>query len=143
MAGQALRVIPRQTLNFSYLGASATETRVVAGKIPSGPYTQGSLLVRVHGKSIGGGSLVVNVILDASTAEDPNATFLGATALGTVTVDANSTVGGFSLAPLVGQGSTAVPLGSMVAIQVKGLQSGTPGDDLIVDLSADLILKSA
>ena len=72
VAGHALRVIPRQTLNFSYLDASSSETRVVAGKIPTAPWTEGSLLVRVHGKAFGQGSLVVSVILDASTDEDPS-----------------------------------------------------------------------
>ena len=137
MAGQALRVIPRQILNFSYLGASLSETRVVAGKIPSGPWTEGSLLVRVHGKAFGAGSLVVSVILDASTDEDPNATFLGSSALATVTIDTNTIPAGeFSLVALSGA------LGGRVAIQVLATQT-TAGQNLVVDLSADLILKSA
>ena len=137
MAGQALRVIPRQTLDFSYLGSSATETRVVAGKIPSGPWTQGSLLVRVHGKSFGAGNLKVNVILDASTDEDPNRTFLGSSALATVTIDLNTIAAGeFSLVALSGA------LGGRVAIQVKANQT-TGGENLVVDLSAELILKAA
>ena len=141
MSGQALRIIPRQVFDFSYLATSGTETRVLAGKIPTAGFTEAELLVRIHNVTISGGTptIDVDVILDNSTDEDPANDFLGATAItgGTSTVDVNSTDGTANLVAITGS------LGSAVAVRVVATQDAQNAETLVADISVDLILKSA
>ena len=131
MAGQALR----------YLAAGASQTHVLAGKIPTARFTKAELLVRAHTVGIDSAgtdaSITVDVVNDASTDEDPNATFLGDTAItdAEVTIWEGTANGAFALAPLTGD------FGSMVAVRVIGLQSTGTAYSLVAEISADLILK--
>ena len=136
-----MNIIPRQTFDFTYLAAGASETRVLAGKIPTARFTKAELLVRVHTVGIDSAgtdaSITVDVVNDASTDEDPNATFLGDTAItdAEVTIWEGTANGAFALAPLTGD------FGSMVAVRVIGLQSTGTAYSLVAEISADLILK--
>jgi len=134
-------IIPRQTFDFTYLAAGASETRVLAGKIPTTRFTKAELLVRVHTVGIdpagANATITVDVVNDASTDEDPNATFLGDTAItdAEVIIWEGTANGAFGLAPLSGD------FGSMVAVRVIGLQSTVTAYSLVAEISADLILK--
>lgn len=141
MSGQVLRVIPRQVFDFTYLGVGANEGRALVGKIPSAQFTEGSLLLRVHNKNIvGTGAIVVNVAVDASTDEDPLNPFVDTqSALAEVSLEiaTGPAPGTFTNVAL-----TAGGLASMLAVTILANQ-GTAGDALVVDISADLILKSS
>ena len=141
MSGHRLNIIPRQTFDFTYLAAGASQTHVLAGKIPTARFTKAELLVRAHSVGIDSAgtdaSITVDVVNDASTDEDPNRTFLGDTAIagGYVTFTEATSGGAFELWPLTGD------FGSMVAVRVIGLQSTGTAYSLVAEISADLILK--
>ena len=141
MRGQLIQVIPRQLSDFTYLSPGASEARVVLGRLPTVGFNEATLLVRCHSNSIdpnGAGKVTVSVVVDASTPEDPDNTFLGASAVqgGAVTLDGGSAAGSFTLTTLTGD------LGAAVALKVVAAQDAASALSLAIDFSADLVFRA-
>ena len=131
-------VISKRSFDFTGLTAAATQRLVLAQGIDARGMNEGTLVVRVHERSVAGGStgaIVVRVRPDARTAEDPSALFSGPAYVELTAADAVST------APF------HVPAGfwpsaETLLVEVEGRQDAINGNQaLSASLSVDLVLR--
>lgn len=142
MAGQVIELLPRTNFDFTFLGNSESQMRVLVGKIPTAQWTKGKLMVRVHNTSIPESStskIDVILALDASTSQDPEHTFVQSTPItnGTVSVTEAAEEGEVLVSSDIDGG-----LGYMLAMAVHGQMAPT-ADKLQAELSVVLVLKDS
>lgn len=138
MSGTFIEICPPRMFDFSNIQASAgfaAMSVLVAERINVVPWTQGSLVVRVHSVNIPqpSDSIMVTASPEGFTYEDPTAVFV-ASAATTVTV-AGTTAPGFSL------GALSLPFGAMLRIDVLGNRYSATTDYLSARLSLGLAMK--
>lgn len=136
MSGRVIRAVPRTDLDFSWVDNGTTEYRYAAGRIDASQFTQVDLWVRVHSRElVSGGQILVRVIQDGYTNDDPGNSFLGSP-LATVTIDSSTEPG-----TLLTKAATS-ELGPALAVLVEAVQPASAGS-LIANISVDLALKGA
>jgi len=134
---KVVRVTDPETHDFDEIGDAGTQTITLARRLSSSEFTQLDLLVRVHEAVtlVTDGSIVVNVVADGFTHDDPSVDFFGEV-LASVTLSGALTAGQFEIATATSK------LGSMVAVQIVATQPQTAGT-LSSRLSMDLVFKSS
>ena len=135
MPGVVMEIAPKRNYDFDDLANAANLTCDVVDHVDVSQWCEGTLMVNVHSNSVVAGAQIdVLVVQDGFTAEDPSATFTGAT-LATITIDENDT------APVFVTQAFSTNFGSMLKVQVKGSQDGSPVA-CNAELSIRLSLKS-
>ena len=134
---QVVRVTDPKTFDFDDIGNGGDQTLTIARRVPSAQFTQLDLMVRVHEDVtlVTNGTIVVNVVTDGFTEDDPTVDFFGA-AIATVTLSGPLSAGDFTV------WTATTKLGAMVAVQIVATQPGTAGT-LHAKISIDLALKSS
>ena len=130
MPGQSHTILSKRLFDC----ANGSATYVAAKAVPVVNWTQGSLLVRVHGASFTGASkFEVIAKTTAPSAEEPSVDFIATgTAVATATIDSGNSAGD------VEKASLAADFGAFLQITVVGtLDSG----DCNATISIDLVLK--
>lgn len=136
MPGTIIPVFSRRMFDFDNVQAPGEVELVIGKGIEVEQYTEGTLLVRVHGHAIDPSARIE--LLAKATApsdEDPEVDFVGPIVL-VVTIDA------CACAPGLVKGSFATDPGERVTITVRGLQTGTAPASCKAELSAELVVKS-
>jgi hypothetical protein len=137
VAGIVHKAFCLRTWNFSGLvtGAVNYEEYCILKNFPVEGYREGTLLVRVHSRtmSVGTSSIVVRAVETAPSAEEPDVDYEG-TELASVSVSTGTD-------PELVTADFSTPFGGAVTIYVKGIQGGSAGDPVTAALSVDLVLK--
>lgn len=132
MAGVLIPFLPETHYNFSYLGASATETVRLAGAIPVSDYVSAVLLVRLHTNNNSAGTVALKAYPAAPSMSDPRA-YVDATADLSVSFTTDT-------APKLLKDSTSTIGGGHYAIYLEVTQNATPAT-LAFQISADLLVR--
>jgi len=140
MAGTAVRVIPKRTLDFSQVasGSGAAQEIVLAQGIDISEWREVSLMVRTHSNSFGGnvGQIDIYAYAEGRTDEDPGVLFTSTTPLGTVTITSVTSAGSYNV------NSLGANLGSMIKIAAKGTRTDSLSTNAITaSVSIDLSFK--
>jgi len=92
MASQYIEIIKERTIDFSQLGQNNTVIQSLSDAIFVGDYRELALMVRVHSKTIAGGSLNFMVLNELPSRDDPAPYFVEpvASALASITVDGSN-----------------------------------------------------
>ncbi len=131
MSGQVQSVITKRDFDFSNLTASTIEVPLVRA-VDVTDAKDITLQVRVHSRTITGGSIQVIARAISLTAEEPDTNFVSAaTDLATITLSA--------AAPILHLASLTTPFGSMVQVLVKG--TGAAASTIRANISVDLIVR--
>ncbi len=131
-------IIRRTTYDFGALDAGGEQTLVLRRSLPARE-SRGTLMVRVHDVSVGGGSdgdITIAVRADGFTTNDPAQQFFGET-LASVTVAAD---GSSAPAYLV---ETFAVTSDHLMVQIEALQDGSSALALSARVSVDLLLDDA
>lgn len=138
MSGTLIPLFGKQRFDFTWQGASASQTIIIHPAVNVIPYQSIRLQLRFHGCS--GGALVgtQTVILSAygtgPSDEDP-AEFTKGTALLSVTLNSSSTIPSLNTA-------VATDPDGYLKVVLTFTQTGTGGTPFWVELSGDLIARA-
>ncbi len=131
MSGQVHSIITRRQFDFSNLTASTIEIPLVRA-VDVTDATDITLQVRVHARTVSGGSIQVIARAVSLTNEEPDTDFLSAGSdLATITLSA--------AAPTLHLASLSTPFGAMLRILVKG--TGAAASTIQATISVDIIVR--
>ena len=136
--GTKIGIIRRTTYDFGDLAPGGSQTLVLRRSIPA-DLPRGTLMVRVHALSVGGGSdgdVVVSVRADGFTTNDPSQLFFGET-LASVTVAADGDTAPGYFVETFGVSS------DHLMVQLEATQDASSSLALSVRISVDLLLDDA
>jgi hypothetical protein len=128
MAGMTIPLFTKRAFTFS-----ATTTTPVVKAVDVSHYTEGALIVRVHGGTIDAGSIAVRARTTAPSPEDPAVDFVSTSNVAVVTLSTGLGSGD------LGVGALSANFGGFLRVDVVGTySSGT----LSATLSAELVVKA-
>lgn len=134
MSGTVLNLLDRTPYDFSGLGQGAGTTVRVSRDIDISQWPEGTLMVRVHSKTIAGGTIKVYLERVLPSAEDPGIEFVDTNPMALVEI-VGTTQENLLMAALPANS------GAMVSLVVHGAQV-TGDDNLKATISVVLSLKS-
>lgn len=127
MSGMTIPLFTKRTFTFA-----DTMTVPVVKAVDVSHYTEGSLIVRVHGGTIDAGSIAVRARTTAPSPEDPSVDFVSTSNAAIVTLTTASSGD-------LGTGALSSDFGGFLRVDVVGTYvSGT----LTATLSAELVVKA-
>ncbi len=136
MSGVTIRAVPRRVVDFGGLITNLTEDLVLADRVDVRHWLELTMLVQVHVHSLlnGAGTITIGAFNQSLSSEDPDVTFVGATAVGSLTLDSFTGSPAYAAVPL----SPIADVGDMVRLVASATrtQSGTLNATISVNISA-------
>ncbi len=132
MSGIIHTIITRRTFTFSNLGNTLTQDVPLTRAVDVTDARDITLAVRVHSRTVSGGSIQVIARAISLTSEEPDVDFLSAGSdLATITLN--------TAAPTLHLASLSTPFGQMVRVLVVG--TGGTSVTITATISVDLIVR--
>lgn len=132
MSGVVHSVITKRAFTFSSLTNAGDMEVVLVRAMDVTDAKDITLSVRVHSRTVSGGSIQVIARAISLTSEEPDVDFLSAGSdLATITLNAS--------APTLHLASLSTPFGSMIRILVKG--TGATASTITATISIDLVVR--
>lgn len=140
MAGKVVQLIPKRTFDFGSIRLGATLSLILAEQIDISQFCEGILLTRVHGASMAGGSLSLQLVPDGYTPRDvltfqaESSSYFNLTTV----VDASSSAG-----ELIALGGNDGEFGGeYVMLQLNATRLAPSPAPIIASISVDLLLRT-